>query len=144
MKENDKIRVLYVQPGKHPEERWVRDKLEDLQHLVKGPIDCVYPWPDDMACLVCNDEGLIYSMPLNRRVRRYDVIAGPFFVCGLQESNFGSLSDEQMKRYEEQFHNPQLFLNTPGGVLVMDCTPAQYERVMSERSVRNPREENSR
>ena len=80
MKEHDKIRVLYVQPGKYPEERWVRDELADLQQLVGGLIECVYPWQDDLACLVCNDEGLILSMPLNRRVPDYDIIAGPFFV----------------------------------------------------------------
>ena len=41
MKEHDKIRVLYVQPGKYPEERWVRDELADLQQLVGGLIECV-------------------------------------------------------------------------------------------------------
>ena len=97
-----------------------------------------------MACLVCNDEGLIRSMPLNRRVPDYDIIAGPFFVCGLQENNFGSLTDEQMKRYEKQFHDPQLFLNTPAGIMVMHCSPEQYDRILSERSDRKPREENVR
>ena len=144
MKEHDKIRVLYVQPGKYPEERWVRDELTDLQKLVDGLIECVYPWWDDMACLVCNDEGLIRSMPLNRRVPDYGIIAGPFFVCGLQENNFGSLTDEQMKRYEKLFHDPQLFLNTPAGIMVMHCSPEQYDRIMSERSARKPREENVR
>ena len=144
MKEHGKIRVLYVQPGKYPEERWVRDKLTDLQQLVGGLIECVYPWQDDLACLVCNDEGLILSMPLNRRVPGYDVIAGPFFVCGLRGSNFSSLTDEQMKRYEKLFHDPQLFLNPPAGIMVMNCTPAQYDRIMSEHSARKPREGNVR
>ena len=144
MKEHDKIRVLYVQPGKYPEERWVRDELADLQQLVGGLIECVYPWQDDLACLVCNDEGLIHSMPLNRRVPVYDVIAGPFFVCGLRGSNFSSLTDEQMKRYEKLFHDPQLFLNPPAGIMVMNCTPAQYDRIMSEHSARKPREGNVR
>ena len=122
MKEHDKIRVLYVQPGKYPEERWVRDELADLQQLVGGLIECVYPWQDDLACLVCNDEGLIHSMPLNRRVPGYDVIAGPFFVCGLRGSNFSSLTDEQIKRYEKLFHDPQLFLNTPAGIMAVSYT----------------------
>ena len=104
----------------------------------------MYPWQDDLACLVCNDEGLIHSMPLNRRVPVYDVIAGPFFVCGLRGSNFSSLTDEQMKRYEKLFHDPQLFLNTPAGIMVMHCSPEQYDRIMSERSARKPREENAR
>ena len=144
MKEHDKIRVLYVQPGKYPEERWVRDELADLQQLVGGLIECVYPWQDDLACLVCNDEGLILSMPLNRRLPGYDVIAGPFFVCGLRGSDFSSLTDEQMKRYEKLFHDPQLFLNPPAGIMVMNCTPAQYDRIMSEHSARKPREGNVR
>ena len=60
------------------------------------------------------------------------------------ESHFGSLTDEQMKRYEKQFHDPQLFLNTPAGIMVMHCSPEQYDRILSERSARKPREENVR
>lgn len=49
-----------------------------------------------------------------------------------------------MEWYEKQFHDPQLFLNTPAGIMVMHCSPEQYDRILSERSDRKPREENGR
>lgn len=47
------IRVLYVQPGKYPEERTIPNTLKALQELVGGDIECCYPWRD-RACVVCN------------------------------------------------------------------------------------------
>lgn len=34
------IRVLYVQPGKYPEERTIPNTLKALQELVGGDIEC--------------------------------------------------------------------------------------------------------
>ena len=36
MSNENKIRILYVQPGKYPEERFVVDELHPLQQLVGG------------------------------------------------------------------------------------------------------------
>lgn len=36
MSNKNKIRILYVQPGKYPEERLVVDELHPLQQLVAG------------------------------------------------------------------------------------------------------------
>mgnify|MGYP006951598600 FL=1 len=36
MSNENKIRILYVQPGKYPEERFVVDELHPLQQLVAG------------------------------------------------------------------------------------------------------------
>ena len=36
MSNENKIRILYVQPGKSPEERFVVDELHPLQQLVAG------------------------------------------------------------------------------------------------------------
>ena len=38
------IRVLYVQPGKYPEERVIEHTLAAMQTLVGGDIEAVYPW----------------------------------------------------------------------------------------------------
>lgn len=45
MSENE-IRVLYVQPGKYPEERTIPNTLRALQELVGGDIECCRPWRD--------------------------------------------------------------------------------------------------
>lgn len=36
MSNENKIRILYVQPGKYPEERFVANELRPLQQLVAG------------------------------------------------------------------------------------------------------------
>ena len=36
MSNENKIRILYVQPGKYPEERFVANELRSLQQLVAG------------------------------------------------------------------------------------------------------------
>ena len=102
MSNENKIRVLYVQPGKYPEERVIEHTLAAMQALVGGDIEAVYPWEDN-ACVVCDDEGKLKHKPLNRPLEDYDVLSGDFFVCGLGEDDFTSLTDEQMKRYEQLY-----------------------------------------
>ena len=46
MPKETKIRVLYVQPGKYPEERVMEHTLAAMQTLVGGDIEAVYPWED--------------------------------------------------------------------------------------------------
>ena len=41
MVNENKIRILYVQPGKYPEERFVVNELHPLQQLVGGDIQAV-------------------------------------------------------------------------------------------------------
>lgn len=53
MSENE-IRVLYVQPGKYPEERIIPNTLSASQKLVGGNIECCCPWRDSV-CIVCNE-----------------------------------------------------------------------------------------
>lgn len=44
MPKEAQIRVLYVQPGKYPEERVIEHALAAMQTLVGGDIEAVYPW----------------------------------------------------------------------------------------------------
>ena len=80
MSNENKIRILYVQPGKYPEERFVANELHPLQRLVGGYMQAVYPWSKDKVALVCNDSGKVDGLPLNRCIENYDVIAGNFFI----------------------------------------------------------------
>ena len=100
MSNENKIRILYVQPGKYPEERFVANELHPLQRLVCGDIQAVYPWSKDKVALVCNDSGKVDGLPLNRCIEDYDVIAGNFFLCGFSGEAFCSLSDRQFRYYE--------------------------------------------
>lgn len=102
------MKVLIVEPGKYPREADIEHTLEAEQAVVGGTIEAVYPWRDS-ACIVCNDNGIAENLPLNRMLGDYDIIHGTFFVCGLTSNDFTDLTPQQMKRYEELYHDPQLF-----------------------------------
>lgn len=110
------MRVLIVEPGRYPQEAEIENTLKAKQAIVGGNIQCTYPWQDN-ACIVCNDEGKLEGLPLNRTLYDYDVIAGTFFVVGLTDDDFCSLSDEQVEHYKEQFLKPQLFVPYIGGLM---------------------------
>ena len=81
------MKVVMVEPGQYARIEELDTGLESLQIAVGGLIDCAYPW-QEKVCIVCNDEGLINRMPLNRDVEDYQLIAGPFFVCGIEGEDF--------------------------------------------------------
>ena len=60
---------------------------------------------------VCNEEGKLEGLPLNRALRDedgdiYDVVAGTFMVVGLTDDSFGSLTVEQMQKFSDHFKVP--------------------------------------
>lgn len=61
------MKVVMVEPGQYAYITEIGSGLDSLQKAVGGLIDCAYPWKDK-ACIVCNDEGLINGMPMNRTV----------------------------------------------------------------------------
>ena len=88
--------------------------LESLQHEVGGYIEAIYPYEDPVA-LVCNEEGKLEGLPLNRALRDedgdiYDVVAGTFMVVGLTDDSFGSLTVEQMQKFSDHFKVPEQFV----------------------------------
>ena len=97
--------VLIVEPGKTPRTAEIGGSLESMQAVVGGYIQAVYPFDDEIA-LICNEEGKILSLPFNRSLYSpetgvvYDIVVGTFFMCAAstEESNFGSLSEEQIRR----------------------------------------------
>ena len=124
------MKVLIVEPGQYLREAEIEKSLKAEQAVVGGLIECVYPWQDN-ACIVCNDEGKLEGLPLNRMLGDYDVIAGTFFVVGLTEDDFCSLTPEQVKRYEALYHAPQLFYPLGDTVIVENCSPERYRQVMN-------------
>lgn len=115
--------VLLVEPGKHPQVVEMETGLEPLQKAVGGYIECVYPFEDPVA-VICNEEGKLEGLPLNRALRDddgevYDVVAGPFLLVGLTEDDFGSLSSEQIQKFEGMFHQPEAFIKTGRSVIAV-------------------------
>ena len=132
------MKVVICEPGQYARIAEIEPTLTAEQKVVGGLIDCVYPWPNDMAALVCNDEGKLNGMPLNRALEDYDVIAGTFFICGISGENFCSLTEEQTARYLQKFHDPEVFTQTPFGLLRMRTTPEQYQQLMAAKSQKQP------
>ena len=65
------IAVLIVEPGKEPYVKEIDSGLESLQHEVGGCIEAIYPYEDPVA-LICNEEGKLEGLPLNRALRDED------------------------------------------------------------------------
>ena len=73
---------------------------------------------------VCNEEGKLQGLPLNRALRDednriYDIVAGNFFVCDCSTENFKSLSEEQLKRYTEKYKRPERFVQIDDQILAI-------------------------
>lgn len=227
------IKVVLVEPGKLARQAEIPATLEGMQAVVKGSIETFYPFEEEV-CIVCNEEGKITGMPLNRavymdvveevdmtyedmvsrfrgqersstgrhmtgyivftedsfdksyplesrtyevsssnkafqpnmggysiyarsvdgtdpmvRLERYmaavhggkdgwkiercyfkniekemvDIMAGPFFVCDCSGESFGSLNEEQLKKYTEMFRRPERFAQLGGQIIPVPYTP---------------------
>lgn len=115
--------VLVVLPGKAPEWMKLEGNLKSMQDFVGGPIQAVYPFSDPVA-IVCNDEGKLIGLEHNRALRDedgnvYDILCGPFFICGLGEENFASLPKELIQKYTQLFQHPELFLRVGNQLMVI-------------------------
>lgn len=117
------IRVLLVEPNEHPKVVEIGTGLKPLQKAVGGDIEVVYPYTDPVG-LIVNEEGKINGLPLNRALRDedneiYDIVAGPFLVAGLTEDSFGSLTEEQISKFETLFHQPEAFVRMGHSILAI-------------------------
>lgn len=111
------MKVVLVEVGKPAKITDMPHDLKAMQTIVEGPIQALYPW-DDPVALVCNEEGKLHGLPLNRILEDYDIIAGNFFLCGLSKDNFASLSGSLAKKYQEKFLYPERIAIQDGHVLV--------------------------
>ena len=108
------MRVIMVEPRKAAYVTEIGDDLKSMQKVVGGLIQAVYPFVE-LVTLVCNEEGKINGLPLNRALYDdkgdiYDIISGTFFVCGLSEDNFDSIPDELIGKFLEKFRDPEIFM----------------------------------
>ena len=127
------IQVVLVEPGKTARIAEVGTSLDAMQQTVGGSIEAYYPF-EEQVCIVCNDEGKINGLPLNRTIRDedtneiVDIIAGTFFICDCRKESFGSLSEEQQKRYLEKYRLPERFFRTRDGIEAVSYKPKDRDR----------------
>ena len=122
------MRILVVEPGKAPEVREIPGGLEEMQKIVGGLIQAIYPFPEEIA-LICNEEGMLLGLPLNRGLWDesgvlYDIVCGTFFLCGApsDSESFSGLTTEQVTELERRFHTPEMFIRTEGHIV---CLPME-------------------
>ena len=85
-----------------------------MQETVGGLIQAIYPFEEEVA-VVCNEEGILLGMPFNRSMEGgYGGVFGTFFVCGLGEEDFCSLTPEQMETYRRKFRHAEILLGIRG------------------------------
>ena len=102
-----RLKFSLVEPEKYPKEIVIDDSLEAMQEVVGGDIEEYMPFDDDVA-IICNEEGKMRGLPLNRAVyvqdndkkEMVDIICGGFFFffCppGGGFSEFAGRYDEEV------------------------------------------------
>ena len=63
---------------------------------------------------VCNDEGKLLGLPMNRALTDdhgvpYDFVCGTFFVVGIGDEDFTSLTEQQIEKYRKKYANEMVF-----------------------------------
>ena len=110
------MKILLCEPGKYAREADIQGDLKTMQSIVGGTIEATYPWEAPVA-VVCNDEGLLLGLPLNRKLTEDTIIAGTFFICGLGEENFADLSPEHLALFKKRLLLPQVFLQVGNRII---------------------------
>ena len=131
------MEVVMVEPGKEARIAEIGSDLNSLQAAVGGYIEAAYFF-DDPVALICNEEGKVYGLPYNRAIRDeagkvQDIIAGPFFVCGLGEDDFCSLTKELQTKYLDMFKYPEKFTAIGGKLVITQDKPRAPARQEAER-----------
>lgn len=85
---------------------------------------------------VCNEEGKLDGLPLNRALRDedgdiYDVVAGNFFLAGIGDDDFIDLPDELVEQFTEQFWQPEVFVNVGGRIIAYPVAEEPVQDGMS-------------
>ena len=107
------IKVLVVEPMRPCRVQEICGR-KDMQSIVGGSIEAVYPFQHDKVALVCHGEGKLLGLPYNRPLldedgKPYDVICGTFFIAGLGVEDFTSLTEEQIQQYKA-FYDKRMIL----------------------------------
>ena len=138
------MNVLVVEPGYLPYEKEIKDgadHLEQMQAIVGGLIEPIYPYHEEVA-IVCNEEGLINGLPFNRSVPGgYGGVFGTFFICGLGEEDFCSLPPDLTERFKKEFRNSEILLGFEGNeavTLKVSSQPKPHDTPPHEKSHGSP------
>ena len=116
------MKVIIIEPKEKPVVKEIEGGLDCLQKIVGGYIQVVYPFSDPVG-IICNEEGKLNGLPLNRALYHqgeiYDILSGTIIVTGLTEDDFGSLTDELIEKYMERFYCGEEFMKVNGKIVAI-------------------------
>ena len=103
----NEIKIVMVEPNKHPTITTIKTELENLQEAVGGLIEIIDI--EDDVCILCNEEGKLIGLEGNRKFGD-DILVGTFYICGSNaEGELTSLTESQINKYINFFWEPQTF-----------------------------------
>ena len=133
MNDKNTISVLLIQPGKYPKMIDMEDSLEAMQAVVGGRIEEYMPFDDEVA-IVCNEEGKLLGLPLNRAIydddhNMIEAISGTFFIANapIEAESFQSLPKKLEEKYREKFKYPEQFFRTHDGIKAVPFKPVSED-----------------
>ena len=112
----DKIRVVLLEPNRMAKAAEIASSLEAMQRVVQGDIQAIYPFEEEV-CIVCNEEGKIDGLPLNRALidenhEIYDIIASkrtcksfPALCGGITPQNWQARIHGNDRAYTDRFES---------------------------------------
>ena len=119
------MHVVIVEPQNEPVVQDTGSDLESMQQIVGGLIEALYPF-DEPVALICNEEGKLLNLPLNRALRDheenvYNIIYKKILLCAAppDSDSFVGPTAQQAKAYTERFAMPEMFLNVGSDLFVL-------------------------
>lgn len=112
-----KIRIVKVEPLKHPEVLEIEDSLENLQDIVDGFIEIHRI--DDKAVILCNEDARLKGMLPNRQIylpephSKNEMFFGTLAIVKSYEGeeDFTSFTLEEAKSYSAEYASPERVIN---------------------------------
>ena len=132
VKDESKITVLIVEPMNKPKLMEIGSSLEEMQAVVGGDIEEYMPFEDDVA-IICNEEGKVNGLPLNRAIyggethEMMDIIAGTFFIAyaPVESEKFKSLPPKMADKYAQRFKYPEKFMKINDEIKAIPIKPSK-------------------
>lgn len=112
--ECNRIPVIIIDHLEEPVFSSIYNNLNEFQRITSGTIDIVNCSDLDEFDIICNDEGKLCQMPLNRALLKngkvYDIVAGTMIVTksDMMGETIG-LTYNEIDRVHSYFYYPELF-----------------------------------
>ena len=100
------MKVLIKNIGENTKITDIENDLQSLQNLVGGYIEAL-PLTKDVL-LICNEEGKLKGLPVNFNIvinGKIESIVGNVFFVGKNDSDFDSLTNEQIVILQDYLDN---------------------------------------